>query len=191
MKDYIKHISWLDDHQESMIELVIRWANVNSGSRNIPGLDRMLGLLEEAFGILGGDREIIAFQPVNLVTPDGGFVREPLGKALRISKRPGAAKQILLGIHYDTVYGADHSFQHCERLDENRLVGPGVADAKGGLAIMLKALEAFEKSPWAEHLGWEILLNPDEELGSAGSAGLWAEVAAKKLAGPDFRTFVS
>jgi glutamate carboxypeptidase len=52
-----------------------------------------------------------------------------------------------------------------------------VADAKGGLMVMLKALEAFERSPWAENLGWEVLVNPDEEIGSPGSGALLVEAA--------------
>jgi glutamate carboxypeptidase len=197
MKDYLKYLKWLDDQQEPMADLVTRWAHVNSGSRNIEGLAIMLGHLDEAFAVLGGQREFIAFEPVDLVTPAGDFVREPLGKALRVRKRPAAAKQVFLGIHYDTVYPPDHEFQHCERLDEDRLRGPGVADAKGGLAIMLKALEAFEQCPWAENLGWDVLINPDEELGSAGSAAILAEMAKGKLLGlifePSFPdgTFVS
>ena len=183
MTGYSEHIRWLDDQQGPMIDLVTRWANVNSGSRNIPGLETMLGLLEEEFGILGGTQEIIACEPQDLVNAEGRFVREHLGRALRIRKRPAAEKQVFLGIHYDTVYGVDHPFQLCERLDDSRLRGPGVADAKGGLVIMLKALEAFEKSPWAASLGWEVLINPDEEVGSPGSAGLLAEAAKHKLAG--------
>jgi glutamate carboxypeptidase len=183
MTGYSEHLRWLDDEQGPMIDLVTRWANVNSGTRNIPGLDTMLGLLDKEFLILGGTQEIIACEPQDLVNAEGRFVQEHLGRALRIRKRPAAEKQVFLGIHYDTVYGVDHPFQRCVRLDESRLCGPGVADAKGGLAIMLKALEAFEKSPWAAHLGWEVLINPDEEVGSPGSAGILAEAARDKLAG--------
>lgn len=59
------------------------------------------------------------------------------------------------------------------------LYGPGVADLKGGLVVMLKALEALEKSPWAENIGWEVLINPDEEIGSPGSAPLFVEAAGR------------
>jgi glutamate carboxypeptidase len=57
------------------------------------------------------------------------------------------------------------------------LVGPGVADAKGGLVVMLAALEAFEKSRGGDALGWTVMLNPDEEIGSIGSAPRLRELA--------------
>ena len=53
----------------------------------------------------------------------------------------------------------------------------------GGLVILLKALEALESSPLAAGLGWEILLNPDEELGSPGSLPLLREAAGRNHLG--------
>jgi glutamate carboxypeptidase len=82
----------------------------------------------------------------------------------------------------DTVYGADHPFQAVQWLDERTLGGPGVADMKGGLAVMLAALKAVEASPLASRLGYEVVINSDEEVGSPGSAALLAEAAQGKLA---------
>lgn len=101
----------------------------------------------------------------------------PLGQAISMTKRPDAPLQVLLVIHMDTVYGPDHPFAATTLLDDNRLQGPGVADAKGGLVVMLTALEAFEQFPQANNLGWQVIINPDEELGSPGSAALLAETA--------------
>jgi len=183
MTDYSPHLSWLDGQRSAMIDLVRLWADQNSGSRNLLGLEKMLSLLQAGFAVLGGAMEIKELPPETLVTPEGMVHRMPLGKALRIKKRPDAPAQVFLGIHYDTVYAADHAFQRCEPPDENVLRGPGVADAKGGLAVMLKALEALEASPWKENLGWEVLLNPDEEIGSPGSAHLLAEAARRNHVG--------
>jgi glutamate carboxypeptidase len=43
--------------------------------------------------------------------------------------------------------------------------------------VMLAALEAFEKTPSATQLGWEVLLTPDEETGSHGTVALLREAA--------------
>ncbi|MEO7958281.1 MAG: hydrolase [Fibrobacteria bacterium] len=72
---------------------------------------------------------------------------------------------------------------HPIRLENGMLHASGAADAKGGLVILLKALEAFEASPFAGEVGWEVLLNPDEELGSPGSLPLLKEAAARNHLG--------
>jgi glutamate carboxypeptidase len=82
----------------------------------------------------------------------------------------------------DTVYAADHPFQSVRDLLDGRVNGPGVADMKGGLAVMIAALEAFEAHPDATSTGYEVVINSDEEVGSASSAALIARAAHGKLA---------
>jgi glutamate carboxypeptidase len=82
----------------------------------------------------------------------------------------------------DTVFPPDHPFQKQRWLDDETLNGPGVADMKGGIAVMLHALLAFEQSPAASSLGYDVLINSDEETGSLASAPLIAELAQGKLA---------
>jgi glutamate carboxypeptidase len=84
--------------------------------------------------------------------------------------------------HMDTVFPADHPFQAQQWLENGVLNGPGVADMKGGLALMLAALEAVEASPLAERLGYEVVINSDEETGSFSSAALLAQAARGKVA---------
>jgi glutamate carboxypeptidase len=50
---------------------------------------------------------------------------------------------------------------------------------KGGIVTMLAALQAFEQTPHAGNLGWEVLLTPDEETGSHGSAPLLVKAAQR------------
>ncbi len=106
--------------------------------------------------------------------------------ALRLRQRPEARRQVLLVGHYDTVFGPEHPFREVLPPDPARpgvLRGPGVADMKGGLVIMWHALAALEGSPEAAGLGWEILLNPDEELGSPSSGARLAEAAGRHRLG--------
>jgi glutamate carboxypeptidase len=93
--------------------------------------------------------------------------------------RPGAATQLLFSGHYDTVYSAGDPFQKCDLLSLDKLRGPGVIDMKGGLVTMLAALQAFEQTPHAAKIGYEVLINPDEEIGSFGAAPLFVEAARR------------
>jgi glutamate carboxypeptidase len=91
--------------------------------------------------------------------------------------------QIALTGHYDTVFPASHAFQKPWRADAVTLRGPGVADMKGGLSVMLAALEAFERLPRERRVGYEVLVSPDEEVGSPASAALLAELGARAQLG--------
>ncbi len=149
-------------------DLLISWANINSGSENFAGLDRMRAALALEFATLPG---AIIEQVALAHTP---------AQALRVRLRPDAPTQVLLSGHYDTVYGAEDPFQSCTLLDERTLRGPGVSDMKGGIVVILAALREFEKSPHAARLGCEVLLTPDEEIGSFGSGALFAAAGASK-----------
>ncbi len=181
MADYAPILAWIDAQQPRMESLVSRWAGINSGSGNIAGLDRMVQELTDAFAVLRQPITRVPLPPRQVIKADGRMAAEPLGAALSIKARPQRPLQVLLGIHFDTVYPAVSEFQLVQRSARQTLHGPGVADAKGGLAVMLIALEALEQSPYAVNIGWEILLNPDEEIGSPGSAPLFLDAARGKI----------
>jgi glutamate carboxypeptidase len=165
---------------EPMLERVEAWARVNSGSRNLGGLAQMGMLLADAFAVLPGPLDLLDPAPVEAMAADGSLRPVAHGRNLRLRVRPEAPVQILLTGHMDTVYGADHPFQALDWPEPGVLRGPGVADMKGGLAVMLAALAAVEASPARERLGYEVVINSDEEVGSPGSAALIAEAARGK-----------
>ena len=104
------------------------------------------------------------------------------GQHLHLTVRPEAPLQILLTGHMDTVFAVDHPFQALTWLDAGTLGGPGVADMKSGIAVMLAALRAVEASPFAASIGYEVVINSDEEVGSLASAALLAKAAQGKRA---------
>ena len=167
---------------EPMLEQVLGWAAVNSGSRNLAGLERMADLLADAFAALPGVLRLEQPQPVEAVDPNGRKVQLRHGRHLHLSVRPTARLQLLFTGHMDTVFAADHAFQETRWLEDGVLNGPGVADMKGGLAVMLAALKSVEKSGSADRIGYEIVINSDEEVGSLGSAALLAQAARGKRA---------
>lgn len=137
---------------KEMVELVKKWANVNSHSHNKEGLKEMGDLLYQAFSPLAKESSIHETGVLHF-------------------KRPmeGKPKLLLIG-HYDTVYVQNHPVE----VRDKYLYGPGVADMKGGLVILLYALKALK-----DKYSWEVLLNPDEEIGSKTSMPYMIEVAKK------------
>jgi glutamate carboxypeptidase len=164
-----------------MIEQISAWSAINSGSWNLNGLQQMQMILSKAFSCLGG---ISAHYPVKLSKkPDLLGTRAlPSAEILTIQKRPKAPLQLLLIGHLDTVFDINHPFQSVRKMSD-RLYGPGVADMKGGLCLLLQALKIFETLPESKTIGWKVVITPDEEIGSSGSMPYLLEWAPKFHAG--------
>src|SRR3569623_1637417 len=154
------------------------WCAVNSGSRHLGGLERQRALLDEVLQALPGKVERVPLEPSQEIANDGSERRQPQPDALRLTVRPEAEVQVILTGHYDTVYPAESPFQAVRDRAAGALWGPGIADMKGGISVMLAALAAFETHPIADRLGYTALLSPDEETGSLASAPLLAELGA-------------
>ena len=157
------------------------WCNHNTGSRNYEGLRNFLPKLESAFSALGGTLNRAKLNPEAIILENGKRKEIDLGHALHLCMRPEAPIQIVFTGHYDTVFPIDSGFQTLEPSDGNigPLNGPGAADMKGGILVILEALRAFEKHPQKNKIGYEVLISPDEEVGSLGSAHLLAKIGAK------------
>jgi glutamate carboxypeptidase len=167
---------------EPMLAQTERWASINSGSANLAGLKQVAGELADGFSALPG--ELTLADPVSgeIVESDGTITERRSGQNLHLTVRPDAPTQVLLTGHMDTVFSETHPFQDLTWLNDNTLNGPGVTDMKGCIALMLSALKALEASPLAPRIGYEVVINSDEEIGSPGSAALLAQAAKGKLA---------
>jgi glutamate carboxypeptidase len=162
-----------------ILDRTVAWAAINSGSRNADGLNRMLDVLEAEARRLPSTVVRTPTSGSTSVGDDGAVRTEAHADALKIVARPDAPVQVVLTGHYDTVFPADSRFQSVVTRPDGALNGPGVADMKGGISVMLAALEAFETHPDRERVGWTVLLSPDEEIGSPASAPLLAQLGAR------------
>ncbi|MGK6320125.1 hydrolase [Sphingomonas sp. DT-204] len=175
-RDAIAHVG-----EAPMLANTLAWAGVNSGTGNLAGLAAMAERLVDAFGTLPGTCRLVDPAPVERVTADGRVEPVAHGRHLHLAVRPEAPVQMLFTGHMDTVYPADHPFQAVTELPDGRINGPGAADMKGGLALLLAALEAVE-AVGVPRLGYEVVINSDEETGSFSSAALIAAAAHGKAA---------
>ncbi len=158
-----------------MTQLTIDLANINSGSGNWKGATLAIERLIQGLSFDG-----VEIERIPVVDPG-------IADAVRMRQRPEASVRILLNGHIDTVYGPGDPFQQCW-VEGERLHGPGVADMKGGIAVLIAALRAFERCPLKDHVGWEILITADEEIGSAASRSLLEESARQATLGLTFES---
>lgn len=167
---------------EPMLDQLFQWSAVNSGSRHLAGLERMADMLIDAFSALPGLIRLETPATITSIDEAGVAVSIEHGRHLHLAVRPTAPVQLLLTGHMDTVFASDHPFQETRWHHDGVLNGPGVADMKGGLAVMLAALKAVEGAPLADRFGYEVVINSDEEVGSPSSAQLLVRAAKGKQA---------
>lgn len=142
----------------------------------------MRGPLADAFAALPGAVTVEPLPHSQRVRADGEVIDIEHAPSIRVTVRPDAPIKVALTGHYDTVFPAAHPFQKPWR-EGDVLRGPGTADMKGGLSLMLAALQAFEQLPGAKRVGYEVLMSPDEEIGSLGSAPLLADLGKRAHVG--------
>jgi len=155
----------------------VEWCAVNSGSRHLAGLERQRRILLDAAACLPAAPIEIPLSPSREVGADGRESEFHHPPSLAVVVRPEAPVQVVLTGHYDTVYPETSPFQVVRTRPDGALHGPGIADMKGGISVMLAALEAFERHPEAANLGYRVLLSPDEEIGSIASGPILADFA--------------
>lgn len=149
-----------------------RWVDMNTGTWNRPGLEQFAQQLVTAFSELGFTVQLLEGAQVELPGLEGARPG-PIVLARREASRreSGEPPRLMLSGHFDTVFEPDSAFQRFTRDPgrPGRASGPGVADMKGGLVVMLYALQALGESGDLDRAHWVVVLNSDEEIGSLGS----------------------
>lgn len=167
----------LAGEEADILGRAVEWCALSSGSRNLPGLEAQRAVLAEVMAELPGEVEGVPLADSHEVAADGALKAQAHPDALMLTVRPEAPVQVVLTGHYDTVYPAGTSFTRVTPRADGALNGPGLADMKGGISVMLAALRALEHHPAKGDLGYRVLLSPDEEIGSLASGPVLARLA--------------
>ncbi|WP_122670658.1 M20/M25/M40 family metallo-hydrolase [Pseudomonas viridiflava] len=150
--------------QKAYLATVKELVDVDTGTGQAPGLKTVSALLVERLKALGAE---VTTTPANPSAGDnivGTF-------------KGNGTRSFLLMVHYDTVFGPGTAARRPFRLDSERAYGPGVADAKGGVAMILHSLKLLQDQQFKDFGTLTVLFNPDEETGSSGSKKVIAELA--------------
>ena len=177
---------WILTQQQSALRRLIAWCDQNSWSIDRQNLVRMADTLATDFASFGVQFDKVELPDLRLLSDCDRWDRAPTGPALVWHHNANLPKnkRVLLLIHYDTVYpsGAEPAncrFENDPSSMQQRLIGPGVADAKGGIAVIALAAQAMLKFGLIDDIGLSIMLNPDEEIGSTASASMMKDLCAQ------------
>ena len=141
--------------------------NIDSGTDDAAGLGRVEALLATHLRDVGAEVEIVAAPPAAGKTVVGRLHGE-------------GTKNLMLMIHYDTVFGVGEAARRPFRVEDNKAYGPGVADAKGGALLILYAIDIARSQGFR---GWKtltVVFNPDEEKSSLGSRAIIRALSAQQ-----------
>ena len=152
--------------QPAYLDTLKTLVSVDTGTGTKPGLDQVSALLVKRLQDLGASVE------TSPATPSAG------DNIVGTFKGSGD-KDFLLMVHYDTVFGPGTVAKRPFRTEGERAYGPGVADAKGGVAMILHAVKLLQDQQFKDYGTLTVLFNPDEEMGSAGSKKIIADLARK------------
>jgi glutamate carboxypeptidase len=148
----------------AVIETLHDMVVIESGSGDVEGLMKMADFTEGRLKALGAKTE-------RRKTTRGA------GADIVIGRFEGSGtKKLMLIAHMDTVYQHGILATQPYRIDGTRIYGPGIADDKGGIAVVLHSLQILKDAGWHDYAGLTVLFNPDEEVGSIGARDLISEL---------------
>jgi len=154
--------------QAPLLETLRELVSIESGSRDIAGLNRIADVIAGRLRALGGD--------VQFVEPSGvvRFEDTPaqIGRMVLARFRGTGTARILLLAHMDTVYDTGMMARQPFRIEGDRAYGPGIADDKHGVAVILHTLAILRAMDFRAYGALTVLINGDEEISSPGSRGL-------------------
>lgn len=147
-------------HLKEMVE-------IESGSTQVDGLLKMADTLEPRLQALG-------FETRRVEAANGTGAENLIGTIKGKGKR-----SIMLLAHMDTVYSEGILESYPYRVDGEHIYGPGIADDKGGIAVIVGAMGLLRDAGWDDFDTITVVFNTDEEVGSQGSSALIAELASE------------
>jgi len=155
-----------DEGQARDLALLEKLVAQNSGTRNVEGVRKVRDMVAPEFESLGFT---VKWVPMDAVNRAGHLIAMHKGK-------PGTTRMLLIG-HLDTVFEPSSPFQTAKR-EGDKLHGPGAADDKGGIVVMLAALRAMQAAGTLRGANIEVVLTGDEEAAGEPTAIARADLIA-------------
>ncbi|MCB9030196.1 MAG: M20 family metallopeptidase [Deltaproteobacteria bacterium] len=167
-------LSYIDSQYSNTLTFLKELVEQNSFTENPAGVNKVQELLQAKLLDLSMQVERIPRDGKG----DALIARTDLAQKLLKTKE---RSQILLSGHADTVYPPNSDFKHFSD-DKVNCYGPGVMDMKGGLVVMMLALQALKHKELLHQIPISVLVIPDEETGSRSSVDLLQSEAERAKA---------
>jgi glutamate carboxypeptidase len=153
----------------ALLETLKELVSIESGSRDLEGLEKISDLIAAKFKAMGGE--------VELIDPSADAYRmedtpEKLGRVVRATFKGTGKKKIMLIAHMDTVYTVGMLNKQPFRVEGDKAYGLGIADDKQGVAVITHTVAMLQALKFKDYGTLTVLINGDEEISSPGSRTL-------------------
>lgn len=145
-------VSAVDANNARALQLLEEVVNINSGTMNFDGVEKVGRIFQKRFEALGFETQWIDGKPFNRA----GHL---------VARHRGKGKTILMIGHLDTVFELSSPFQKFEMISDSTARGPGVIDMKGGDVIILYSLDALKQAGVLKDMNVIVVMTGDEEAG--------------------------
>lgn len=149
--------------------------SIESGSKDLEGLDRIATLIRDRLAALGGDAKLV--EPTDIYRMEDTPAQ--VGKMVMAQFKGTGQRKILLIAHMDTVYLRGMLAQQPFRVDGDKAYGLGIADDKNGVAVILHTIAILQKMGFKDYGTLTVLINGDEEISSPGARATLTKLGAE------------
>jgi|SRR5687768_2131240 glutamate carboxypeptidase len=150
--------------------------SIESGSRDVEGLDRAANLIANRLRALGGQVELVSAGADTYKMED---TPAQIGKSVVATFKGTGTKRILVIAHMDTVYQRGMAAAQPYRVEGDRAYGLGIADDKSGVALAIHAVAMLQALNNKQYGTLTVLINGDEEISSPGSRNLITKMGSE------------
>jgi len=163
-------------HKQPLLDTLKELVNIESGSGDREGLDRISQVIFDRLKALGGE--------VEFIEPGADAYRmhdtpAKIGRMVKATFKGTGSKKILLIAHMDTVYLKGMLAKQPFRIDGNRAYGLGIGDDKAGIAVILHTVAILKAMNFQDYGTITVMINGDEEISSPGSRHLIGKLGAE------------
>ena len=164
------------DAVPQVLDSLKQLVSIESGSRDLEGLSTVAALIAERLQAAG-----MAVQTLPTQAPDfhPQLKGAKLGSMVYATRTGAGKRKVLLIAHMDTVYPRGMIAKQPYRVDGDKAFGLGISDDKGGVALILHATALLHQLGYNDYAQLGVLINGDEELGSAGSGAFITQLGSE------------
>ena len=161
----------------ALLDTLKEYVSIESGSRDLEGLDKLANLIAGKLRALGGKVELI--EPTGEAVYRMEDTPEKIGKVVRATFTGTGTKKVMLIAHMDTVYQRGMLEKQPFRVEGDKAWGLGIADDKQGVAVITHVVALLKALDFKDYGTLTVLVNADEEISSPGSRSLITKLGSE------------